>query len=271
MRQLQAQVRIPVEHVSPLARLDLSRIDLAPEQSASIDPVLAAPIGLALPEPNASVKKFNLVPPEVTRRAFERKVVRYSFAAAAVVAVLVVGFSGWRFWEVHEAQDHVGTLHASVAELNAQIPTFDKVVAIANELRTSKVQVTHISASAVDWSAVVGQLGAKIPAGLSITTFTGSSGAGSTTTSSSTALPAGTTVTPDAIGTLTLGLGGTFPSSAHFDPVAEWIDNITTSTMFSPPGVTSVANAPLNGNTSVTFQSTLELTPDANLTKNAGL
>jgi len=270
VRQLQAQVRIPVEHVSPLARLDLSRIDLAPEQSASIDPVLAAPIGLALPEPNASVKKFNLVPPEVTRRAFERKIVKYSFAAAAVVAVLLVGVSGWRFWEVHHAQDQVGTLHASVAELNAQIPTFDKVVAIANELRTSKIQVSHIAATAVDWSAVVGQLGAKIPAGLSVTTFTGTSGSAPAATSS-TAVPAGTSPTPGAIGSLTLGLGGTFPTSAHFDPVAQWIDNISSSSMFGPPGVTSVANAPLNGNTSVTFQSTLELSPDANLTKNAGL
>ena len=49
VKELRAQVRIPVEHVSPLARLDLSKIDLDPEQAASIEPVLATPIGLALP------------------------------------------------------------------------------------------------------------------------------------------------------------------------------------------------------------------------------
>ena len=86
VKELRAQVRIPVEHVSPLDRLDLSRIDLDPEQAASIEPVLATPIGLALPEPNPSVKKFNLVPPEVTQRAFERGVARKTFVAAGVVA-----------------------------------------------------------------------------------------------------------------------------------------------------------------------------------------
>ena len=58
--QLQAQVRIPVQAVSPLARLNVSALDLQPEQAAAIHPVLAAPIGLALPEANAAVRNFNL-------------------------------------------------------------------------------------------------------------------------------------------------------------------------------------------------------------------
>ena len=273
VKELRAQVRIPVEHVSPLARLDLTRIDLSPEQAASIDPVLATPIGLALPEPNASVRKFNLVPPEVTQRAFERQVARKTFVAAGLVALALVGASAFRFLQVHSAQNGVNALHSSVAQLNAQIPTYDKVVAITNELRTAKTQVAHLSSTAVDWSAVVGELGHRIPAGLAINTFTGTStaqgataGTGTTATATATATPA----TPGAIGSLALGVSGTVPSSAHFDPVAQWIDGLTASTMFSPPGVASVANAPAGANTAVTFQSTLWLTPDANLTKNAG-
>jgi hypothetical protein len=69
---------------------------------------------------------------------------------------------------------------------------------------------------------------------------------------------------------LTVGLSGNFPSSAHFDPVAQWIDNLTASPMFSPPGVSSVANTPAGGNTTVTFSSTLWLLPTSNLIKNAG-
>ncbi len=123
VKELRAQVRIPVEHVSPLERLDLSRIDLDPEQAASIEPVLATPIGLALPEPNPSVKKFNLVPPEVTQRAFERQVVRKAFVAAGVVVVLLVAASAGRFLQVHSAQNGVSNLRSAVAGLNAQIPT----------------------------------------------------------------------------------------------------------------------------------------------------
>ena len=275
VKELRAQVRIPVEHVSPLERLDLSRIDLDPEQAASIEPVLATPIGLALPEPNPSVKKFNLVPPEVTQRAFERQVARKAFAAAGVVVLLLVAASAGRFLQVHNAQNGVSNLRTTVAALNVQIPRYDKVVAINNELRTAKSQVTVLGGRAVDWAAVVSQLGSRIPAGLNVNTFTGSSltgaaGAPASTTATATPSSAGTTPVAGAIGSLSVGLSGTFPSSAHFDPVAQWIDNLTASTMFSPPGVSAVANTPAGANTSVTFTSTLWLLPTSNLIKNAG-
>ena len=275
VKELRAQVRIPVEHVSPLERLDLSRIDLDPEQAASIEPVLATPIGLALPEPNPSVKKFNLVPPEVTQRAFERQVARKALVAAAVVVLLVVAASAGRFLQVHNAQNGVSNLHTAVAVLNAQIPRYDKVVAINSELRTAKNQVTQLGSTAVDWSAVVSELGSRIPAGLNVNTFTGTGltgPAGSTASTTATATTGSTETKPvaGAIGSLAVGLSGNFPSSAHFDPVAQWIDNLTASSMFSPPGVGAVANTPAGANTTVTFTSTLWLLPTSNLIKNAG-
>jgi len=277
VKELRSQVRIPVEHVSPLARLDLSRIDLDPEQAASIDPVLATPIGLALPEPNSSVKKFNLVPPEVTQRAFERGVTRKAFMAAGVVGLLLVAGSAYRFLQVHNAENGVSNLKSSVAQLNTEIPTFDKVVAITNELRTAKGEVSQISSKAVDWSAVVAQLQQRVPAGLNVTTFTGTSAAtgapsAAATSATASAVTSSGAAPAGAIGSLTLGVSGAFPSSAHFDPVAQWIDNLTADSMFSPPGVASVtnANAPTGGNTTVAFQSTLWLTAASNLTKNVG-
>ncbi len=273
IKQLRAQVRIPVEHVSPLTRLDLSRIDLTEEQAASIEPVLATPIGLALPEPNPDVRKFNLVPPEIAKRAFERKVTRQAFVAAAGVGLILLAVSGWRFWQVHNAENNVSGLHASVNALNAQIPTFDKVVAIGNELRLARSEVSHVSTTAVDWAAVVSELGNRIPAGLGITTFNGTANSGGAPTSATTT--AGTAAAIGAgpasgIGTLSMGVSGTFPSTAHFDPVAQWIDGLSASSFFTPPGVASVSNAPNGGNTTVTFQSSLYLTAAANLARNAG-
>ncbi len=276
VKELRAQVRIPVEHVSPLARLDLSKIDLDPEQAASIEPVLATPIGLALPEPNPSVKKFNLVPPEVTQRAFERGVIRKAFMAAAAVVLLLVGVSAWRFLQVRSAQNGVTNLHAVVTGLNEQIPKYDKVVAINNELRLAKSQVSGLANTAVDWSAVVTQLSTRIPTGLNVVTFTGTAGAAAaaaTTAASATAAastPGAAAPVAGAIGSVSVGLSGNFPSSAHFDPVAQWIDNLTASPMFSPPGVSAVANAPSAAGTTVTFASTLSLLPTSNLAKNAG-
>jgi hypothetical protein len=66
-----------------------------------------------------------------------------------------------------------------------------------------------------------------------------------------------------------VAVGGTFPGVAHFTPVADWIDDITSANvMFEPPEVSAVANAPSGSNTSVTFQSTLDLTSGASLAKN---
>jgi type IV pilus assembly protein PilM len=283
--QLQAQVRIPVQAVSPLARLDVSALELQPDQAAAIDPVLASPIGLALPEPNPSVRNFNLVPPEVLQRLFLMKVQRYAFVAAAVIGVALVAYGALNFLRVHDAQNGVNALNMNVASLNAQIPTFDKVVAAESELATSKAQVSTITVSAVDWAAVVGELSKSTPSGLSLTSFTGTAqttaatpaagGSASGTTTPTTppatsTTPAGAagTVPAGAIGSISVSVGGTFPGAAHFNPVAQWIDNITAGSMFDPPGVSAVTNAPSGAATIVNFQSTLSLTSSATLAKN---
>jgi len=288
IQQLQAQVRIPVQTVSPLARLNVSALDLEPEQAAAIDPVLAAPIGLALPEANAAVRNFNLVPPEVLQRLFLRKVQRYTIIAAVAVGALLLAFGAFNFLRVHSAQDGVNALNANVASLNGQIPTYDKAVAVTDGLQRSKVQVGTITASAVDWSAVLAELDTTTPAGLNLTTFTGTASTGAastpaggaasgttTTTTPSTSTPGGSsTTTPvgssatETVGTVTVAVGGTFPGVAHFSPVAEWIDNITGASMFDPPAVSAVTNTPSGASTSVTFQSNLSLTSGATLAKN---
>lgn len=286
--QLQAQVRIPVQMVSPLARLDVSALDLQPDQATAIDPVLAAPIGLALPEPNPSVHNFNLVPPEVLQRLFLSKVQRYAFVAAAVIGVALVAYGALDFLRVHDAQNGVNGLTTSVASLNAQIPTFDKVVAADSELQTSKGQVSAITTAAVDWAAVVSELSKTTPNGLSLTSFTGSAqapasatplagGSASGTTTPTTTPPTTTDTTPalapgttpaGAVGSISVLVGGTFPGVAHFSPVAQWIDNITAGSMFDPPGVSSVTNLASGASTIVNFQSTLALTTSATLAKN---
>jgi len=271
VEQLQGQVRIPVQAVSPLSRLDLSGVDLTPAQASLIDPVLAAPIGLALPEPNPAVKNFNLIPPEVREKAFTRMVTRRVITAAAAVGLLVVGFGGFRFWQVHSAQSSVSSLQSSVAQINGQIPTYSRVVAASNELRSATVQVDKLSSTAVDWAAVLDELTARTPAGLSVGNFSGTGGgaapAAAPAASGSGASTSGA-ATHGGIGSFTTLVTGTFPTTAHFSPVALWIDGISASAMFSPPGVASVTNAPSGANTTVSFQSTVSLTSGASIAKN---
>ncbi|HUC35706.1 MAG TPA: type IV pilus assembly protein PilM [Acidimicrobiales bacterium] len=264
VEQLQTQVRIPVRFVSPLTKLDLSGFDLSPEQAASIEPVLAAPIGLALPEPNPAVRKFNLVPPEVLKREQERQLVRYSVIGVAIVVVILAGVSVWRFLQVHNAQNDVATLTTSVAGLNAQIPTFNQVVRANDELHLAQGQILRLDDASVNWPAVLAQLEARTPAGLAVTSFTGTAPAPSSGSASS-GTPGASAAA--AVGSFTVSVSGSFPASVHFDPAAEWIDSITASPMYEPPSVTGVTNAPAPGGTTVSFSSTVSLKSIALVTK----
>jgi len=277
--QLQGQVRIPVQAVSPLARLDLSGLDLTPAQAAAIDPVLAAPIGLALPEPHDGVKKFNLVPPEVAERAFQHRIRRWTISAAAVFVVLLAGVSVLRFYQVHAAQSDVASLKQQVAALNGQIPTYDAVVKATREVQAAHNQVKQVSSGAIDWYAVIQQLQALAPSGLQVTNFTGtgraasdpgaaSSGSGSGSSGS------GTGAQPGTLGTVGVQLTGVFPTSSPVSKVSQWIDGIPAGNpaMFGVPGINGPAtNNPVGGgNVQLTFSSTVPLTTAASLAAVAG-
>jgi type IV pilus assembly protein PilM len=253
--QLQSQVRMPVSFESPLSHLDLSGLDLSPERAASLELIVAAPIGLALPEPDPAVKRFNLVPAEVILRDRQRRLVKYSAVGAATVVALLVILSAGRFLQVHSAQNDVGTLRSSVAMLHGLIPTYDKVVRADDELQAAKAQITRVNSTTVDWPAVLTELGATTPAGLSVSDFTATTQVATTATSGASG--------PKPVGSISVSVSGTFPANAHFDPAAEWIDSITASSMFYPPSVTGLTNASAPTGTTVSFQSTISLKSSA--------
>ncbi|HML00680.1 MAG TPA: type IV pilus assembly protein PilM, partial [Acidimicrobiales bacterium] len=275
IEELHGQLHIPVLLVSPFERVDISDLEMSAAQLTALGPVVATAVGLALPEPNPAVRRFNLVPPEVLRRVFERKVARYTITAAAVVAGALLLFGGWRLWNVHSVEHQVNTLNSSLAQLKAEIPTFNKASEAVTELHTAQGEVTTLTAKAVDWSAVLNQLNAVTPSGLAVdslqatggptgtgaSTGTGSSGGGAT--------PGATT--SGGIGSMTVSVSGSFPNTAHFSPVAEWIDAISGTSMFAPPSVTGVTNAPNGGSTTVTFSSVVSIMTGGSLSTNGSM
>jgi type IV pilus assembly protein PilM len=262
---LQSQVRIPVELVSVLSRLDLRKLDQKPDQLAAIDSVATTPIGLALPEPNPSVQKFNLIPPEVVERAFKRKLKRRSILIGATVVILLVLGSVLQYLRYHFVQNDVNAASAQIASLNKEIPKYNHVVKAADELRQANGQIAAVSDSSVDWYAVLTEMTARTPQGLAATSITGTSGAapapGST---SSTGVSSG----PAGIGSLLVSMSGTYPTDIHFSPVAEWIDNLSASPFFYAPVVSQAQNTNTGGGVTVSFQSTVHLQSAASLSKN---
>ena len=273
VEELHGEVHVPVLLVSPLERVDTSGLDLSEAQAAALAPVMATAIGLVLPEPNPSVRKFNLVPPEVLQRAFVHKVTRYTITGAVVAGVALLGFGGWRMWSVHKAEQQVASLTSSMAQLRAEIPSYNKAASAVSELHGAQGQVTSLTSHAVDWAAVISQLDSVTPADLGISTFTANGGPalGGSSTGSAAPSPAGATpgaLVSGGIGTMTVSVAGTFPNTAHFSPVAQWIDGISSSPIFAPPSVSAVANAPAGGSTTVTFQSVVSILSGASLEKN---
>jgi type IV pilus assembly protein PilM len=271
---LESQTRLPVVNVSPLARVDTTKLDLTEDQARLVSPVLATPIGLALPEPDKAVKKFNLLPPEVAGRMRMKQIQEKTIMAAAAVLILLLGFGGWKFYNVHKTENDVNTLQADITALNAQVPKFDLVVA-ANDAYTAGVaRRAAVLDTAVDWPTALGNLISITPETAKVQTFNGATATATASPSPAAATPtsaaastqsAGTSTTSAAIGTVQLQVTGPGPSLSISEA---WINAVEGSQLFANPvqGATTVGS-----DSTISFPFTISITPSASLDKNASI
>ncbi len=168
---LQAQTGLSVLTVSPLARLNTSKLDLSETQIEEVRPLLATPIGLALPEPDKAVKKFNLLPPEVVQKARLKRIRERTLVGCAAVVVLLVAFGMWKLLQVHDAQNNVATLQSNISSLNAQIPKYDAVVAANQAYTAGLARRASVLNSAIDWPLTLNNLISITPSGAQVKSF----------------------------------------------------------------------------------------------------
>jgi type IV pilus assembly protein PilM len=277
---LEAQVGLPVLRVSPLVRVDYAKLGLSEEQASEVGPVLASPIGLALPEPDSAVKKFNLIPPEVARRMRLKHIQERTLIGCAAVLVLLLGFGLWKFYQVHSTENSVNALQNNIAVLNAQVPKYDAVVAANDAYTAGLARRATVEATSVDWPLAWNQLVAITPAGAQVTSFVGQTGTGTTPGAAASSTPAAASAATPAT---TAGAAGTAPSSAaigqvNFNVVGPgpdlsisqaWIDAIAGSQFFANPLQGATVSAP--GSNTISFPFTVSITPNASLQKNASL
>ena len=264
---LESQIRLPVVTVTPLARVDTSKLDLNEEQARMVSPVLATPIGLALPEPDKAVKKFNLLPPEVAGRIRMKRIQERTVMGAAAVLILLLAFGGFKFYNVHKTQNQVDALQANITALNAQVPKFDLVVAANNAYTAGQARRASVLDSAVDWPLVLGNLISITPSTAKVESFSGATLSATSGSSSSASATSGaaTSTTSAAIGNVDLTVSGPGPSLSISEA---WINAIAGSQYFANPiqGATTV-----NTDTSISFPFAISITPNASLDKNASL
>jgi type IV pilus assembly protein PilM len=272
---LETQTNLPVLTVSPLDRLNTSKLELTEVQTEEVRPVLASPIGLALPEPDKAVKKFNLLPPEVVQRARLKRIRERTLVGCAAVVVLLLALGMWKLLQVHNAQNNVSALQTNINTLNAQVPKYDQVVAADQAYTAGLARRASVLNSAIDWPLALNNLISITPAGAQVKTFDGgatapgsstsASSASTSTAASASTAAASSTTTSAAIGTVQLQVTGPGPSLSIS---AAWIDAIAGSQLFANPlqGATTV-----NPDSTISFPFTVSITPNASLSKNGSL
>lgn len=260
IQMLQDQTGLPVIPVSPLERVNAASLQLTPEQAHVVSPILSGPIGIALPEPDKAIKKFNLLPPEVAKRARIAMIQKKTIMASAAVLVLTVGYGAWKFYQVHNAQNTTASIQSAIASLNAQVPKYDQVVAANTAYTAGLARRSSVMTSAVDWPQALTSLIAITPPGAQVQSFEGTSTATTTTpgTANSSTLAA-------SIGTIQLNVTGPGPG---LNISEDWINAVAGSPLFANPvqGATAV-----NSNGTISFPFTVSVTPQASLDKNASL
>ncbi|HEX3841234.1 MAG TPA: type IV pilus assembly protein PilM [Acidimicrobiales bacterium] len=270
---LGAQIHLPVHSVSPLDRLNVSKVDLTPEQATQVSPVLSTPIGLGLPESNPAVKQFNLLPPEIIKRVRMNTIQQKTLLVAAVIVGLLAVFGVWKAFQVHSAQNDISALNANISSLNAQIPKYDLVVSATTAYDQGKARRTAVLGASIDWPNALSNLISITPPKLQVQSFVGTTGNG-TATASTTGSATPTTATPAASSSVSASIG--FVATALNGPgpgltsPSLWTSAIANDAakLFANPVPTSITT---NTDGSVSFPSTISVTPAASLAKNASL
>ena len=258
---LQEEAGVPVYPVSPLAKLDMSKVDATPDQIAEMDAVITTAAGLVEPDVFPGVRRFNLVPAEVRERVLQRRFQKWSVAAGIVLIALIAGWSFFSWWQVHSAGGDITSLNNQIASLNGQRLKLSKPALAANELASAKVQVTSQVKSSIDWAKVVAELDKATPSGFTITTMNGasciasttSSVSGPTTCSSSNSTPTGAA---SGVGSITVTLSGV---EGNFKPESIWLNKVSAlMTSKGAPMFGQVTSSTLSANNGVaTFTSTV--------------
>ena len=237
--------------------------------------MLATPIGLALPEPDKTVKKFNLLPAEVAKRMRMKKLQERTLMAGVIVIIALALFGGWKFYQVHNAQNNVDAVQANIASLNAQVPKYDLVVAAHSAYVAGVARRDSVLSSAVDWPLALNNLVKITPPNAKVQSFNGSALTSTTgvqpattagaTTAATTTGSAATSTTSAAIGTIQTAVTGPGPSLSISEA---WINAISGSQVFANPlqGATVV-----NPDSTISFPFEVSITPTASLDKNASL
>lgn len=252
VERLQLQLIAPVSLGSVFQFVDTSDIgaDLKPLDAVDLSSAVA--IGLAMP-PLAGSKEIDLLPGEIRARHRRKRRETRVMAAAAVIVALLAVTAGLRWNSVRAADHQVATLQSQISTLNAQLPKYNRVQQEHRQLESDEATALPLVADEVNWIGTMQALKHFLPAGLTISSFSGSAldlpnAAGATTL---------TVPTADVdLAQVDIGVFG--PQLISFQ---SWLNSYSNSRAFQIENWSALSKSnSVTGVSSVSWQATLDVT-----------
>jgi Tfp pilus assembly protein PilN len=211
------------------------------------------------PAAAAEVMRFvsiraDLLPDEITDARRVRQMTRkVAVGLVAVVALVICGY-GVSAWQTSRAKNGLADVQRTSASLISQQRKFAPLVLVQSQAAAIKVELTKLMVGDLSWTDLLATLRKSAPAGMTITTITGSATVGTATDAATGGLSILNHSGKPQVGTLTIS--GTAPDK---NSVAAYIDALT-----KVPGLAAAFPASVTGQGGkLLFTASVIITSDA--------
>lgn len=237
-RVLEDQLGVPVVDGDAFSQLDVSKVNVSPEEAARARDLFTVAIGLALGGHTGGV---TLLPSEVSAKRVAKKQNLVAAGGVGGFAALLLGLAVMRGSQIDAAKTQAAEAEARTTTLQSQVAELSDIERLEADIASGRTAVAAALAGDVVWPDLVRDVAAVIPDDVWLESFSGSRG------------------TTGAAGTLLVtAKGAEQPSAARWLLRASEIGNVqnvwlTSSSKEAADGARPVVN----------FSSTAELVPDA--------
>ncbi len=188
-----------VSPAHPLEHLSIGRTGIPTEVLQASEPLLAAPVGLALNSvlSLSGIAPISLLPDEVTEHRRDRQQTMMAAGVVAGVAVLLGGVYFLRVGSVNDAQDDAKKEAAKTSQLQSEVDTFKDVETLEAEVASRKGVVQAVLVDDLAWTRLFQEISTVLPGDVWLTSFNAT---GATPTALGADSPNAGTITVGAIG-----------------------------------------------------------------------
>lgn len=234
----------------PLEHVIVGRTGISTEVLTASEPVLAAPLGIALNSvlSLSGVAPISLLPGEVVEQRRDRQQMAVAAGVVAGVGVLLFGAYALRLGKVDDARNDAKNEEARTAQLQAEVASYQDVEALAADVEARKGTVRAVLVDDLAWTRMFQEIATVLPGDVWLTSFNAT---GATPTSAGAASPNAGTITVGAIG-------------LQQTSTARWLLRIGELESFRDLWMPSATKPPEgSGQTLVTFSSSANITQTA--------